>query len=293
MPTQESPRPKHRGERHEHRKRSHTRDPSNRRSRAKDSAYSSSQGLSADALASLNRQNDRTDTEPDTPKKPRATRDRRRETPQDDVERRAARQQRRRDAADEPFIETPPPRHHRRRRTEEEVFEKTTTRNHRRRDTGDGYRTADDAFVERAAPQRHRSRDPRDDVFREKDAIRGHRRRETEEDIYVEKATTRGHRKKNTEEIVLLDKSSPKRKKRDAEVDVLLDKDDGGRNQVKRRIVSGALLEEGNGKKLRGLRGGLGAFVSEKVYSDSSSSDKRYREGTKMAKKKKICEYFS
>lgn len=50
----------------------------------------------------------------------------------------------------------------------------------------------------------------------------------------------------------------------------------------KRRVVSGALLEEGDGQKLRGLRGGARYDKYEKdIYEDEQSG----------GKKKKLCRY--
>lgn len=58
---------------------------------------------------------------------------------------------------------------------------------------------------------------------------------------------------------------------------VVVDRSRKGKKRAKRRVVSGALLEEGESRKLKGLRGGNGG------YEDHSSDA-----GTK--KKKKICE---
>ena len=49
----------------------------------------------------------------------------------------------------------------------------------------------------------------------------------------------------------------------------------------KRRVVSGALLEEGNGRTLRGIRGG-----------DRYEKDE-YDEGGSGNRKKKICMFYS
>lgn len=43
----------------------------------------------------------------------------------------------------------------------------------------------------------------------------------------------------------------------------------------KRRVVSGAMLEEGDGERLRGIRGGRGEYDEKRDYGDDGSKRRK------------------